>query len=274
LPLTGGAAVSVAGLGDVDTDGYGDVLVGGGDGMARLYRGGASGPSATVTGTALKGPRVGATGDVDGDGYADAVTCAPGMGAALALGGPSGLRPGPALADPRTSGARTFGNACRGAGDVNGDGLGDLLVTGADQNLRVFVYHGSATGAPTPAVALTLGPAAGHSADEVDAGWAGDVNRDGWADLVVAAPDGLRLYLGSATGLASTPATTLPIDARTAVGVGDVNGDRFGDVAVGPGACDGEVRIYAGSATGLSATPVQTLSNATFGACRGQLVAR
>ena len=78
------------------------------------------------------------------------------------------------------------------AGDVNGDGYADVLVGDTDATLSVSGRRtgpsiiGSATASrPSPAIVLTLTPAGdasqfGHSVDG-----AGDVNGDGYADVVV-----------------------------------------------------------------------------------------
>jgi hypothetical protein len=139
---------------------------------------------------------------------------------------------------------------------------------------RVHVYLGSATGLrPTPALSLT-----GPDGTDANYGWsvvgAGDVNGDGHADLAVAAPSAMtdvgrvHLYLGSATGLRPTPALSLTGPDRFSLrfgermaGAGDLNGDGYADLAVGPvGFSVGDVHVYLGSARGLSPTPARTLA--------------
>ncbi len=107
-------------------------------------------------------------------------------------------------------------------------------------------------------------------------GTAGDVNGDGYADVIVGAPSwthgqedegAAALYYGSAFGLLSNPnwvvESNMPgaefgISVKTA---GDVNGDGYDDVIVGAhyyanGQIDeGGAVVYHGSASGLSHIP-------------------
>lgn len=111
---------------------------------------------------------------------------------------------------------------------------------------------------------------------------AGDVNRDGFADVLITAPNTdadrgqVFLFLGSAEGLSSEPAWTAFGESRdalfgaVALGVGDVNKDGFADVIVGaPYQANGALEragcayFFLGSTNGLSSQPVWI--------CRGQL---
>ncbi len=146
-----------------------------------------------------------------------------------------------------------FGRVVATAGDVNGDGYSDVIV-GADQydngetdEGRAFVYHGSAAGlSATPAWTAESNQASALFGFSVAT--AGDVNGDGFADVIVGAlyfdngqtDEGRAfVYLGSAAGLAPTAAWTAESDQASAqfgwsvATAGDVNGDGFADVIVG-----------------------------------------
>jgi hypothetical protein len=139
------------------------------------------------------------------------------------------------------------------AGDVNGDGYSDVIVgaplydNGQTDEGRAYVYYGSSGG---------LASSAGWTAesDQADAllgysvGRAGDVNGDGYSDVIVGArmydngqtrEGRAYVYYGSAGGLAVSAGWTAESDQANAyfgysVGTaGDVNGDGYSDVIVG-----------------------------------------
>ncbi len=168
------------------------------------------------------------------------------------------------------------------AGDVNGDGYSDVIVgassydNGETDEGRVFVYLGSAAG-------LATSPAWTAESNQAGAGFgsrvatAGDVNGDGFSDVLVGASlydhgqgneGSVFVWYGSPTGLGSdgTPANadwsaeSDQADAGFGISVGplgDVNGDGYGDVAVGSWtysngqAAEGSVFVWYGSAAGL-----------------------
>lgn len=111
---------------------------------------------------------------------------------------------------------------------------------------------------------------------------AGDVDGDGFEDILVAAPEAANaasdanagivyLYKGSATGLAATPAwqyegTAIGLRVGAAVAsAGDVNNDSYDDVLVSTGELSGTVipttYLFLGSAGGLSTTPDLSITN-------------
>ncbi|MCS6989585.1 MAG: FG-GAP-like repeat-containing protein [Chloroherpetonaceae bacterium] len=299
--------------GDVNGDGFSDVIVGAwrfdsafvDEGAAFVYHGSASGLSATPNWSAV-GNQAGAVfgsvasaGDVNGDGFSDVIVGArefdngqTNEGAAFAYyGSASGLRTTPNWTAESNQASAEFGYSVGSAGDVNGDGFSDVIVgayffdNGEMNEGRAFVYHGSASGLSTTAnwtaesnqVNARLG---------ISVGSAGDVNGDGFSDVIVGAyffENGQRVvgagcvYHVSATGLSTAANWTaesyqaFAYFGNSVGSAGDVNGDGFSDVIVGAyffdnGQTDeGAAFVYHGSATGLSTTANWTAeSNQAF----------
>lgn len=208
---------------DVNGDGYADLAVGSASsppGDVYVYLGS---PSGLVTTPAVVIPNAGSVanaGDVDGDGFADLVA-----GPSVYVGGPGG----PALAP-------TYAAAGVAAGDVNGDGYGDLACGSG------ICFGGP--GGPATTNAQAIPPITGHSF--VTEASAGDVNGDGFGDVLIGSPGGwvgipssAYVFVGSASGLVTTPATILttpnggPLYGHAVASAGDANGDGYADVLVG-----------------------------------------
>ena len=223
------AGVSVAAAGDVNGDGRGDVLLGA-TGTGYNGRGGAG--SAYV----IYGRAASPSGPID---LADTNGGAPGDGVDPA----DGFRIDGAAAGDQT------GFSVAGAGDVNGDGRGDLIVGayGASSNGRsgagsAYVIYGPPASPSGPIdLADTNGGAAGDGVDPADgfridgaagddrAGYsvaaAGDVNSDGRGDVIVGARtagNNERQYSGSAYVIYGRGSAG-PID------LADTNGSAAGD---------------------------------------------
>ncbi|HEY7372624.1 MAG TPA: VCBS repeat-containing protein [Polyangia bacterium] len=231
-----GASIAWGVVPDFNGDGFADVAIGSpaaGSQSVSLFNGAPFAPGftadQTLTGGALFGRAVASAGDVNGDGFVDlAVASGSAPGAvAVFLGGPAGpigagtsLSPGSVMSG--------FGTTMASAGDVNGDGYGDLLVGGVE---HAQVYLGGPNGIAT-AAAFTLAGAGGGDASFVQG--PADVNGDGAPDLYV----GGALYLSSASGLVAQANFTRTVGSFA----GDSNGDGFGDFAAGevsPGTPDG-----------------------------------
>jgi hypothetical protein len=291
---------SVATAGDVNGDGYSDVIVGArfydngqtDEGRAFVYHGSAAGLLHATAWTAESdqalaefGVSLATAGDVNGDGYSDVIVGAyrydneqTGEGRAYVYhGSAAGLATTAAWTAESDQASALFGYSVATAGDVNGDGYSDVIV-GAYQydneqtgEGRAYVYHGSAAGLETAAAwTAESDQASAHFGTSVAT--AGDVNGDGYSDVIVGALDHHHgqtkegrayVYHGSAAGLATTAAWTAESDQAVAeFGVsvataGDVGGDGYSDVIVGAHFYDnghtdeGRAFVYHGSATGL-----------------------
>ena len=289
---------AVAGAGDVNADGYSDVLVGEPDygtndeGRAYLFLGSETGlshfPDWTATGEGVGnhfGYAVAGAGDVNGDGYADVLIGARGHPAGSSrgkvyvyFGTDAGL---PALPTWTMQGEATldgFGSAVAGAGDINGDGYADILVGAPDYpgnagQGRVYAYYGAPGGTPVAPDWTVSGEDEGDGLGASLSG-AGDVDGDGYADVILGAAgfdNGVLadagkayVYAGSPAGLAPDPAWTEEGMiagnelAHSVAGAGDVNGDGYGDVLVGvprDNSQMGRIYLYYGGALGVSPSP-------------------
>ncbi len=284
---------SASSAGDVNGDGYADVVVGAtysADsryGCAYLYLGSAGGPATSEDGSACGaaihvehpyyfGKAVSGLGDINGDGYDDVVVGATkeyyghtGDGEIL-LGGSSGWS-SPILGVTGTDDG--FGTAFAGAGDVDGDGDDDFVAGAYGKSTTtgsVYMYAGSSAMSDTWLDASTTlsGETAGDAFGTAVAG-ARDVNNDGYDDVIVAAPaynsaaGRAYVYVGSATGLSSTAATTMDGTGEgvaSVAGLGDVDGDGYDDVAVGGDAGSSVVNVYLGSADGVGSAPTTAIT--------------
>ncbi|NHK29244.1 hypothetical protein FF098_015100 [Parvularcula flava] len=179
--------------------------------------------------------------------------------------------------------ARLFGYAVSKAGDINGDGLDDIIL-GAFQegeNGAAFVVFGSSSGFAADIALSSLNGNNGFKLvgidDGDDAGFSvgggGDFNGDGYDDLIIGAPDGEPygegyVVFGTASGFSSTfdlsaldgsngfvlnGTPDLGNDAEGMEFAGDVNADGYDDILVGSPYAD-EVFVVFGSASGLGSS--------------------
>ena len=345
---------SVSSAGDVNGDGYDDLIIGafggtpngvGGAGETYIVYGGANAPGTggrfnlstldgnngfTLTGIDRydrSGISVSSAGDVNGDGYDDLIIGAHyadpngdrGAGETYVIyGGASAPGTGGVLDLSDLDGTNGFilngidgidysGRSVSSAGDVNGDGYDDLIIgassadpNGDNQAGETYIIYGGAS-APGTGGRFNLSMLNGTNGfilTGIDAGdrsgWsvssAGDVNGDGYDDLIIGAryadPNGVGnagetylvygganapgtggvLDLGALNGTNGFILTGIDADDRAGISVssaGDVNGDGYDDLIIGASGADpnaslsGETYVVYGGATGTeSLTPV------------------
>jgi len=262
--LTGEASgnrfgISVASAGDVNGDGFSDVIVGAylydnNIGRAYIFYGGSymdNNADVTMTGTigARFGYSVSTAGDVNGDGYSDVIVGAYGFntytGRVYVFYGGINMNN---IADVIMSGGainNLFGNSVSTAGDVNGDGYSDVIVGASNTDTYTgesYIFYGGILMNNIADVTMTGETYNNLFGNSVST--AGDVNKDGYSDVIIGAY-GFSSYTGRAyifygsSFMNNIADIVLAGEAKdnqfghSVSSAGDVNGDGYSDVIVG-----------------------------------------
>ena len=286
---------AVAGIGDINNDGFDDVAVGApffidgqiAEGAVFIYLGSASGlqtPAFRILQgnqeNAMMGFSLAGVGDVNNDGFVDVGIGIPGFRAAVQNRQTQGLSATGAIAAllgglanaisntpdsiiPGSQPGAALGSSIAAAGDVNGDGVDDIIAGSPNKTNALLtnagaaaIYLGSNTGPQAPALVEFLGTsineALGTSVVSI-----GDINRDGFADVATGAPGrsnregdegAVHIYLGG-TNPSTVPEQSLESNIANArlgssiTRIDDLNGDGVDEIMAGaPGYSDGEDR--------------------------------
>lgn len=267
--------------GDVNGDGYADVVLGsldwnGGQGRVLVYFGGADGlatatPQSLIGSTAFArnqfGRFVDPAGDVNADGYDDLLVDVQGDVAVRVLyGGPAGFDSAPTILPNPSRADDLWGDySNKGVGDVNGDGYPDVAISFEPDDASIYVYFGSAAGIDANIThAQLVSRPDGARAEYGPYLLADDFDGDGFSDILfgdveviggVSQPSRIFVAMGG-TGSLSLSASYIQGDSTT-MQVGHFDGSRFASmVGVGPipPPATAGLNTYLGSASGLSTT--------------------
>jgi hypothetical protein len=222
----------------------------------------------TITATDTTDPRL--------TGTQGSIAVGPATARLYALGGAPGhvqvhrVNDNSTVADFAPYGAAYTGGVSVAIGDVDGDGYPDLVTGATVGNPQVKIFNGKAFSdgsfnPSNPDASLLASFFAYGLNFNVGANVAvGDINHDGFADVVTGATVGnpqVKVYDGQAIAhhtfdgnnpdaslLASFFAYGLQFNIGANVAVGDVSHDGFADIVTGPTAGNPQVKVYDGQA--------------------------
>lgn len=270
-----GASVAIAG--DVNGDGFSDVITGASrnssnKGQAYIYFGGYNMDNiadVTLTGNPQVnkyfGYPVASAGDVNNDGYSDVIISANNdfgrIGQVFIFFGGKNMDNIPDVTFTSEALDRSFGISVATAGDVNGDGYSDVIIGDYRYNLnqgRAYIYFGGTNMNNIADVILTGEDI--HYAFGYSVARAGDINGDSFSDVIIGASEfssntgKAYIYFGGSP-MNDTSDLTMTGEAIAdnfgfkVSSAGDINGNGFSDVIVSAnyyGNNNGRVYIFYG----------------------------
>jgi Ca2+-binding RTX toxin-like protein len=308
---------SVSSAGDVNGDGFDDLIIGADradpngnqSGQSYVVFGKSGGFTSFLNLSDLNGSNgfkingiaagdnsgrsVSSAGDVNGDGVDDLIIGASGANQSYVVFGKSGgftsilnLSDLNGTNGFQINGIATgdfSGSSVSSAGDVNGDGVDDLIIgaSGANQSYVVF---GKKSGGFTSILNLSdLNGTNGFQINGIATGdfsgssvsSAGDVNGDGFDDLIIGAPGANQSYvvfgksggftsilnlsdLNGTNGFQINGITAFDLSGVSVSSVGDINGDGFDDLIIGArgaspnGSASGQSYVIFGKSGGFT----------------------
>ena len=232
-------------VGDVNSDGWLDVVVSNGAGQrSKIYFGTGSAADfgsvlATPVGSSAPASRFVVIADVNGDSRVDLVFANSDAPNTVYLndGGADWSSTSPLEISPDADDTRSIAVA-----DVNGDGFSDFIAGNSGQQNVVYLSDGASAGelkigSPSPV---------GDETDDTRSVSVLDVNGDGKLDIVSSNADATsRVYLNAGDGSFPSSGNGVGISAESPLGmaVGDTNSDGFPDLLVGN-------KLYLGDGSG------------------------
>jgi hypothetical protein len=264
IPASDYFGYSVSSAGDLNKDGYNDILIGSpyndlaaqDAGCAYIYFGGAiinNKADLTLPGQNENGnfgESVSFAGDVNGDGYSDIIVGGFLTGKARIYLGSEKMDTLPDFTFRAQNASGYFGNSVSSAGDFNKDGFDDVIVgdflyskNGVNSG-SAFLYYGGQN--------MDINPDLEFDGEEEfnefggNVAYAGDLNMDGFSDIMIGAPGydinelfgRLYIYFGAAVHNSSPDLIITGTHHYRKLGsciasAGDINNDGYDDIIVG-----------------------------------------